>query len=58
MSGTWVDWLAVIVTGAIAVHGLTHRDDNGDRPWVHLLFGAIALMFFTRFLFADILDIW
>ncbi len=58
MEGSWIDWLAVIVTGAIAFHGLTYRDANGERPWVHLLFGAIALIFCIRFLFADILGIW
>ncbi len=58
MQGQWIDWLAVIVTGIIALHGLTYRDANGERPWVHLLFGSIALIFFLRFLFADILKLW
>lgn len=58
MGGTVVDWIAVMVTGVIAIHGLSYRDAKGERPWVHLLFGAIALMFFMRFLLADILRIW
>ena len=58
MEGTWIDWLGFAVTGAIAFHGLTYRDANGEHPWVHLLFGAIALMFAMRFLLADILAIW
>lgn len=48
----------IVGTGAIAFHGLTYRDANGDRPWVHLLFGSIALMFFFRTLLHDILGIW
>ena len=58
MAGSWIDWIAAIVTGAIALHGLTYRDANGERPWVHLVFGSIALMFFFRFVLADILRVW
>ena len=43
---------------AVAYHGLTYRDANGDRPWVHLLFGSIALMFLFRVVLHDILRIW
>ena len=50
-------WIYVIVTGAIAWHGLTYRDKNGDRPAVHLLFGCIALMFCLRFLLVDIMGL-
>ncbi len=48
------DWAIVIVCGFIAWHGLTYRDADGDRPWVHLLFGSIALLFSVRTLFFDI----
>jgi hypothetical protein len=58
MGGSWVDWLLIVGTGAIAYHALTYRDANGERPWVHLLFGAIALMFFMRTLLHDILGVW
>jgi len=58
MGGNVIDWIAVIATGAIAAHGLTYKDANGERPWAHLLFGSIALMFCMRFLFSDILKIW
>lgn len=51
------DWVFVIVTGAVALHGLTYRDADGERPWVHLLFGSIALLFCVRVLFVDILDV-
>lgn len=58
MGGTWIDWLMILGTGAVAVHGLTYRDADGERPWVHLLFGGIALVFFLRTLFHDILGVW
>jgi len=57
MSEDLINWVLVIVTGLIAVHGLTYRDKDGDRPWVHLLFGCIAMIFCLRFLFADILKL-
>jgi hypothetical protein len=50
-----MDWILVLVTGAIAYHGLTFRDKNGEREFGHLLFGCIALVFFMRFLFDDLL---
>lgn len=50
-----MDWVLVLVTGAIAYHGLTFRDKNGDTEFGHLLFGCIALLFFVRFLFEDLL---
>lgn len=51
------DWLFVLVTGAIAWHGLAYRDENGESEVGHLLFGAIALLFCLRVLFVDILDL-
>lgn len=52
-----INWILVVVTGIIAVHGLSYRDATGEHPWVHLLFGCIALIFCMRFLFADILGL-
>ncbi len=52
-----VNWIFVLVTGAVAYHGLTHRTPDGDRDWVRLLFGCIALLFCLRVLFADILGL-
>lgn len=46
------------VTGAIAYHGITYRDENGDTEIGHLLFGCIALLFCTRFLFSDVLELF
>jgi hypothetical protein len=52
-----LNWVFVIVTAAVAWHGLTYRDENGDREFGHLLFGCIALLFCLRVLFVDILDL-
>ncbi len=52
-----LDFIFVIITGAIAYHGLTFRDENGETETGHLLFGAIALLFCLRVLFVDILKL-
>jgi hypothetical protein len=52
-----VDWLFVLITGAVAYHGLTYRTPDGDRDLVRTLFGCIALLFCLRVLFIDILDL-
>lgn len=49
-----LDIVFVIVTGVVAYHGLTYRDENGESEWGHLIFGAIALLFFFRVLLVDI----
>ena len=51
------DWIFVIVTGFIAYHGITFRDEKGETEIVHLLFGCIALLFCMRALFVDILKL-
>ena len=48
------DWFFVIVTAAIAYHGLTYRDENGESDCVRLLLGCIALLFCIRVLVVDI----
>lgn len=53
----FIDIVFVLVTGAVAWHGLTYRDKNGERPWVHILFGAIALLFCFRVLVFDLLGV-
>jgi len=58
LDGNLIDWLSVLITGGIAFHALTYRDARGESPWVHLLFGCIALIFCLRFLFGDILDLF
>jgi hypothetical protein len=52
-----IDWIFLLVTGAVAYHALTHRNEDGENDIGHLLFGAIALLFFMRVLFVDILDL-
>jgi hypothetical protein len=52
-----VNWIFVIITGAIAWHGITYRDAEGERDLVRTLFGCIALLFCLRVLFFDILDL-
>lgn len=44
-------------TGGIAWHGLTFRDADGNSDTVRLLFGCIALLFFFRVLFVDVLKL-
>lgn len=53
----WLDVVFVVVTGAIAWHGLTYRTAEGEPEWVHLLFGAIALLYFLWSLFHDLLGL-
>lgn len=50
-----IDWIFLLVTAVIAWHALTHRNADGGNDIGHLLFGAIALLFFIRVLFVDIL---
>ena len=52
-----VNWFFVLVTGAVAYHGLTYRNPDCDRDLVRTLFGCIALLFCLRVLFVDILEL-
>jgi hypothetical protein len=56
-AGSMIDWIAFIVTGAIAYHGITYRDEEGETEIGHLIFGCIALVFCLRFLIVDILEL-
>ena len=51
--GELVDWIFVLVTGAIAYHGLTYRNPDGERDTVRTLFGCIALLFCLREAYAS-----
>lgn len=53
-----IDFLFLLVTGFIAYHGITYRDEEGEMDFVRLLFGCIALLFFVRVLLADVLGVW
>ena len=52
-----VNLVFLIVTGAISLHGIKYRDDDGNAEWVHLLFGCIAAVFFFGILFQDVLGL-
>ncbi len=58
LGGTWLEWGAVAVAGMFAIYCFSYRDALGNRPWLHLVLGAIALLVGLRRLFDDILDIW
>jgi hypothetical protein len=51
------DYLFLAVTAAIAYHGITYRDENGEPDMGHQLFGCIALVFFLRVLLVDVLKL-
>jgi len=53
-----LDLVFLLITGAVAYHALTYRTEDGERDTVRLLFGCIALLFFLRVLFVDVLQIW
>ena len=51
------NWVFITATGIIAWHGITYRDEEGEKDFVRLLFGCIALIFFIRVFFVEILNI-
>ena len=48
----------IVGTGIVAWHGLTFRTKDGEREWVHLLFGCIALMYCLWVIFSDVLGLF
>ena len=52
------NWIFVAVTGFIAYHGITFRDQDGRKDNVRLLFGCIALLFCIAIFSRDILNVW
>ena len=59
-AGEWampINILFLVVTGAIAVHGIRHRGEDGETDWVRLLFACIAATFFFLVLFQDVLGV-
>jgi hypothetical protein len=52
------DWIFLLVTAFVAYHALTHRNEDGENDIGHMLFGAIAALFFMRVLLVDILNVW
>ena len=53
-----IDWIFLAVTAVVAVHALTHRNEDGENDIGHMLFGSIALLFFMRVLLVDILKLF
>ena len=52
-----LDWVFLLVTGVVAWHALTFRNEDGETDIGHLLFGSIALLFFLRVLLVDVLQL-
>ena len=57
MNEDLINWFFIITTAFISWHGITYRNMDGEKDFVRLLFGCIALLFFLRVLFVDILMI-
>ena len=58
MSDLFINIIFVILTGLIAIHGLTFRNKDGEKDFVRLLFGCISLLFFLRVLFFVLLHLF
>lgn len=59
-AGEWelpINILFLVVTAAIAWHGIRYRDAEGKTDFVRLLFGSIAAVYFFLVLFQDVLGI-
>jgi len=52
-----VNIIFLIVTGLIAHHALTYRNDKGKKDFVRLFFGSIAAVYFILFFFKNILGL-
>jgi len=59
-AGVWetpINFVFMAVTGFIAWHGISYRDEEGKSDFVRLLFGCIAALFFFKVLFQDVLGV-
>ena len=54
----WFDVIFVVVTALIAWHGISFRTKDGERDWIHALFGCIALFFCIWVLTHDLFEIF
>ncbi len=60
VAGEWetpLNYLFLLVTAVIAIHGIRFRTEDGETDFVRLLFGSIAATFFFLVLFQDVLKI-
>lgn len=53
----FINIVFLVVTAAIAWHGIRYRDADGNTDFVRLLFGCIAATYFFLVLFQDVLGI-
>lgn len=59
-AGAWempVNIVFLAVTGFIAWHGISYRDEEGKTDTVRLLFGCIAAIFFLMVLLQDVFGV-
>ena len=59
-AGAWetpINIVFLAITGFIALHGISYRDEEGKTDFVRLLFGCIAAAFFFMVLFQDVLGL-
>jgi hypothetical protein len=52
-----INLVFLTVTALVTWHGISFRDKEGKTEFVHLLFGAIAAVFFFKVLFEDVLEV-
>ena len=52
-----VNIIFLIATALIAHHGITHKNPDGEKDFVRLLFGCIAAVYFVLVLFKDVLGL-
>ena len=52
-----VNIIFLVITFLIAQHGITYRNDDGEKDFVRLLFGCIAAVYFFLVLFKDVLGL-
>jgi len=51
----FLNWIFLILTGAIVWYGLRHRDADGKADYMRLMFGVVAAIFFLLVLFQDVI---
>jgi len=52
-----LDWIFVLACATVAYHGITFRDEEGERVTGHLVYGCIALFWAFWVLFKDIMGV-
>jgi len=59
-AGAWeqpINYIFLVVTAIIAIHGIRWRGEDGKPDTVRLLFGCIAALFFFLVLLQDVLKV-